>query len=140
MTLDLGAIWDDFGTLLRNFVELSSFNSFSSNKALYELWVDAVLFNGKENYCQDLKTKEKWLHQVFKNLSLLVGFDETEATSVFEIPSLISDGDYDELRLGSIPKVAYYSRCEVNKTFRNVEKSLIFWNKYVENNKLQGNT
>ena len=90
MTLDLGAIWDDFGTLLRNFVELSNFNSFSSYKALFDVEMDSVLFGGKANVCEDLKTKEKWLHQLFKNLSMLVEFDERDVPPIAAARDLAS--------------------------------------------------
>ena len=140
MTLDFQRMWDEMGTLLRNFVELSNFNSFSSYKALFDVEMDSVLFGGKANVCEDLKTKEKWLHQIFKNLSQLVGFDDSEAKSIYEIPSMLSDADSEDLYLGSISKIPYYSRCEINKTQGSLilKESRNLWKNFIENNGDQG--
>ena len=109
-------------------------------EALLGVQMDSVLSGGKANVCEDLKTKEKWLHQIFKNLSQLVGFDEREAISVYEIPSMLSDADSEELYLGSIPKIPYYSRCEINKTFDGLMESRNLWMNFLENNGDQGKT
>ena len=123
-----------FGTMLRNFIELTAFDSFSSNKNLFDIHFDKVLFGDLNNYCEHLKPEERNVHKIFTNLSRdIAGFDANESLSAYEIPGILADPTKDELYFGTISKSFYYSRCE-QPVFKH--KDLQFctkiWNDYIQ--------
>ena len=81
-----------FGTLLRNFIRLSNFDSFSFSKELLHIYINEVLFGKLEKICENLKPHEKQLHDILANVSHAVaGFQANESMSVYDIPGILSD-------------------------------------------------
>ena len=128
---------EGLGTLLRNFIDLSPFDSFSTRKKLFNIHFDKVIFGNMENFCQHLKQEEIKLHEIFVNVSTIMGFSTSEAMSLYEIPAMLadpsSDNGKDELRHGSMPKSFYYSRCKYGSKYEDLEMCETVWHDYVEN-------
>ena len=127
-----------FGTLLRNFMELSSFDSFNARKKLFDIHFDKVIFGNLENYCEHLKQGENKLHEIFLELSQIMGFSNSEAMSLYEIPAMLVDpaldiSGKDELILGSMPKSFYFSRCKHGFEYEDLANCVHAWYDYVAN-------
>ena len=132
MTRKFEWFYEGFGTVLRNFVELSNFNSLSLNRALFDMYLNKMIF-GMKNYCENLKENEKKLHGFFSKLSNLIGFEESESISLYDVPGIVSDvKSVDELSLGAFPKNFFFSRCQFgHETFEEVENCSRSWKAYV---------
>ena len=100
-----------FGTLMRNFVGLSNFTSFSLTKDVYHAYSDAKK-SGFDKMCKAFKPKEKAMHEYFTKLSAALGFQQSEFGSLFDVPSMV--GIIDDLYYPLIQQSFYYSRCEDN--------------------------
>ena len=129
---------EGFGTMLRNHVELSNFDSFNSRKDLFNIYFDKVKFGNLENYCQHLKPEEKKLHETFVNISTIMGFSITEAMSLYEIPAMLADpaldiSGKDELILGNMHKSFYFSRCKHGFEYEDLANCVHAWYDYAEN-------
>ena len=124
--------YEGFGTVLRNFVELSNFNSFNLNRGLFDMYVEKMIF-GMENYCENLKENEKKLHGFFSKLSNLLGFEKSESISLYDVPGIVSDvKSFDELVIGALPKNFFYSRCSFgHEYYPEVENCSRSWKDYV---------
>ena len=131
-----GKLGFGFGTTLRNFIELSSFDSFSVRQKLFNIYFDKVYFGNLEDYCEHLKDDEKKLHEIFSNLSTIIGFSTSEAMSLYDIPAILSDpsseNGKDELLLGNMPKSFYYSRCKHGFKYESLKICGIAWHNHIE--------
>ena len=100
-----------FGSLLRNFVDLSNFDSFSQSKSWHDIrqW----FWSKPLDYCQALKDNEKIIHEFFSNISLAIGLDELQKISLYDIPGILS-----RIRVQYVlqnPKLQssfYFTRCQ----------------------------
>jgi len=110
----VGFFPEGFGTMLRNHVDLSNFDSFSSRKELFKVYFENVVLGNMKSYCEHLKPEEKKLHKIFEKLSKVIGFSASEAISIYEIPAMLSDPasdtgrSNDELKLGSMSKSFFF--------------------------------
>ena len=122
-----------FGTLLRNFIRLSNFDSFSFSKELLHIYINEVLFGKLEKICENLKPHEKQLHGTLANISQVVaGFQVNELMSAYDIPGILSDvTSEDELSVGSLPKSFFHSRCQYGFENKDLRKCFYKWKKYV---------
>ena len=126
-----------FGTLLRNFIGLSPFDSFSVRKKLFDIHFDKVIFGNMENFCEHLKQEEEKLHEIFINISTILGFSISEAMSLYEIPAMLADpasdiSGKDELKFGTMPKSFYYSRCKHGSKYGDLEICEKAWHDHME--------
>ena len=126
-----------FGTLLRNFIELSSFDSFNPRKKLFNIHFDKVIFGNLANYCEHLKQDEKKLHEIFIQLSTILGFSTSEALSLYEIPAMLADpasntDGKDELKFGIVAKSFYYSRCKYGSKYESLQICEKAWDDHIE--------
>ena len=122
-----------FGTILRNYVELSNLESFSSTKSIYDLYLDKVAFGDSDNYCEDWNIDEQKMHKFFTDLSQLIGFDKNEQVSLYELPGMLTYANGDELYLGNMATSAYFSRCKYGLAYDDLRKCKNVWEHYVEN-------
>ena len=80
-----------FGFLMRNFMEIINFRSFSQMESIlaleYDLWFG--LDFDKEKICDYLTKNEKFVHEYFSNLSLSVNFSKNELNDLYELPGLL---------------------------------------------------
>ena len=138
-----------FGHLLRNFVELLEFDSFNQHKNFFfDIYIDHVKIAGKSDYCEALKDEEKSIHQLFQNISKIVGFDDLERVSLYDVPGILANvPSLDELMNPNLPNSFYFSRCESKTNFSLAEGCAKRWNEYLQNvtsnkrtdgNRLQG--
>ena len=135
-----------FGYLLRNFVELLQFDSFNQHKNFFfDIYIGHVKIAGKSDYCEALKDEEKSIHQLFKNISKIVGFDDLERISLYDIPGILAKvkvNSWDVLMMPNLPNSFYFSRCESKTNFSLAEECAKRWIEYLQNvtlNKKNGN-
>ena len=122
-----------FGTVLRNYVELSNLDSFSSTKSIYDIYLDKVAFGDSDNYCEDWNIDEQNMHKFFTHLSQLIGFDNNEQVDLYELPGMLTYANDDELYLGNMATSAYFSRCKYGLPYDDLRKCKNVWEHYVEN-------
>ena len=142
LTLKFRWLFEDFGTLLRNFIELSNFDSFKISSGLFDMYFEKVMFGGMSNYCENLKENEMKLHNFFSKLSNLIGFEESESISLYDIPGILSDvKSLDELSIGALPKSFYFTRCKYgHDKYDQVENCALLWKKYIDNKLFENKT
>ena len=130
----------NFGYLLRNFVELSNFESFNlHNNFFYDVYVDKVIIGGMANYCEVLKDKEIWLHEYFTNLSKVVDFHKSEMVSLFDVPGILSQtAGLDELIYPSLAQTFLYTQCQLKGNFSAIEKCARVWNEFLSDVMVNG--
>ena len=135
----IGFFPEGFGTMLRNYIDLSNFDSFSSRQDLFKIQFENVFLGSMNSYCEHLKSEEKKLHQMLEKLSNVIGFSTSEAISLYEIPAMLSDPasdtghSKDELLLGSMAKSFFYSRCKFDLKYEDLGKCANVWINHVEN-------
>ena len=95
-----------FGSLVRNYGHLESSHSFGLSKTINDLGL-----NQFDDICSILTSNEMKLHEYFTKLSTSIGFDETEAISLYDMPaifgSIIGEDNWPLL----MPQTFIYSRC-----------------------------
>ena len=135
----VGFFPEGFGTMLRNHIDLSNFDSFSSRQVLFNVHLENVILGSMNSYCEHLKPQEKKLHQMFEKLSNVIGFSALEAMSLYEIPAMLSDPasdtgrSSDELKLGSMGKSFFYTRCKFGFKYEDLRICANAWINHVEN-------
>ena len=118
------------GSLLRNFVDLSNFDSFSQSKSWHDIrqW----FWSKPLDYCQALKDNEKIIHEFFSNLSLAIGLDELQKISLYDIPGILS-----RIRVHSVlqnPKLQssfYFTRCQNKEDVKFKQECADEWNSFL---------
>ena len=123
---EMDYVHTSFGTLMRNFVGLSNFTSFSLTKDVYHAYSDAKK-SGFDKMCKGFKPKEKAMHEYFTKLSAALGFQQSEFVSLFDVPSMV--GIIDNLYYPPIQQSFYYSRCvdNVNLTLKDMRSCAEKW-------------
>ena len=118
------------GSLLRNFVELSGFDSFSQSKR----WNDILqwFWSNPLDYCQALKENEKTLHELFSNMSMAIGFDAIQKMSLYDIPGILSRvrGHY-VLQNPNLQSSFYFTRCQNKENIKFIKECAYEWNSFL---------
>ena len=78
--------------------------------------------------CKYLQKAEKSIHNYFRNLSQLIGFEEKEALSMYDVPEIVGSYTAGNLEDSSL---FLLSRCIDNKFYRN-DKCTHKWTSYAE--------
>ena len=81
-----------------------------------------------------MKVEEKSLHQLFHNISEIVGFDDLERVSLYDVPGILANvPSFDDLQKPNLPNSFYFTRCESKSTFGSTEGCANSWNEYLFN-------
>ena len=119
-----------FGSLLRNFVDLSNFDSFSQSKSWHDTW--QWFWSKPLDYCKALKENEKIIHEFFSNISLAIGLDELQKISLYDIPGILS-----RIRVQYVlqnPKLQssfYFTRCQNKEDVKFKQECADEWNSFL---------
>ena len=113
-----------FGSVVRNYMHLNS-ESFSSTKTYMDLKKKFKL-EYYDDICSILNENDKIMHEYFTNISKLVGFDDSELISSFDIPGIF--GNSRNLNEDSWPPLMaqtfLYSKCQ--EYYEDKDSSSIF--------------
>ena len=101
-----------FGSVVRNYMHLDS-ESFSSTNTHKDI-LDKFKMTQYDDICSTLNENDKRLHEYFTNLSKLVGFDDSELLSSFDIPGIFGNSrNLDEDSWPPLmPQTFLYSQCQ----------------------------
>ena len=101
-----------FGSVVRNYMHLDS-ESFSSTNTHQDI-EDKFSMRQYDDFCKVLTKNEKRMHEYLTNISKLVGFNESELISSFDIPGIF--GNSKNLNEASwpplMPQTFLYSKCK----------------------------
>ena len=101
-----------FGSVVRNYMHLDS-ESFSSTNTHQDI-EDKFSMRQYDDFCKVLSKNEKMMHEYLTNISKLVGFNESELISSFDIPGIF--GNSKNLNEASwpplMPQTFLYSKCK----------------------------
>ena len=86
LLIEMTGVKIQLGTLMRNFMELGKFWSFSQIKSLLDLDVELIFAFDEETLCDYLGEEELFTHKYFSNLSRLADFDMSELNNLYELP------------------------------------------------------
>ena len=142
--LGMDYFWEGFGTFLRNYVLLNEFDSFKIDETFMNIYYDKVAYGDMSSICENLRDDEIKTHQIFTELSKLIGFEDNEVMSLYDIPGMISDvarKDFDEVIYGAMYKSSFYSRCKYGFDYEDLSKCGRAWGSYVDeirNNNMSG--
>ena len=101
-----------FGSVVRNYMHLDS-ESFSSINT-YKYIQDKFNMRKYDNICNVLNENEKKMHEYLTNISKLVGFDDSELISSFDIPGIFGNSRNldDDSWPPLMPQTFLYSKCK----------------------------
>ena len=101
-----------FGSVVRNYAHLDT-ESFSSTKTFLDS-KEKFKLDEYDDICSILNENDKRLHYYFTNLSKLVGFEDSELISSFDIPGIFGDSrNLDENSWPPfMPQTFLYSKCK----------------------------
>ena len=112
LIIDFTTTKQTFGSVVRNYAHLDT-ESFSSTKT----YLDSMKKFKIENYddiCSILNVNDKRLHEYFTNLSKLVGFEDSELISSFDVSGIFGNSrNLDENSWPPLmPQTFLYSKCK----------------------------
>ena len=99
-----------FGTLLKNTVFLETFVSFGLKNKINDV-TDKYWLGLYSDVCQTLRPRENNLHEYLKALGTLVGFKDSEAVSLHDLPAMLSS-NIDITWPPVMGQLFLYSLCE----------------------------
>ena len=143
-----------FGSFLANFIPLKNFKSFLNTDLQYEdFWEEGCesdWYDYDDEYevstestkfcCKELDEHELFIHNYFSVLSTLIGFDESNNISLFDIPSILANIDATPISaLTSTPKLLHpylFTRCQKEDEihFVGFHACVKEWNLYLGSN------
>ena len=100
-----------FGTFLKNYVHLEKFTSLNSKMKTDEVFKKYEAYSNLD-ICKLLMIKEKELHNLFKRMAVGIGFNASEAVSLYDLPAMLSSSILETSFPLAISEVFLFSLCE----------------------------
>ena len=121
-----------FGTFMRSFVEVLSSDekeSSLSNAKLYNLGYKNI------QRCKDINDLENRLHTILNKIAISFGLPKNLTISLFDIPSMVSNFDFENtLNMGN-KDVFVYSQCQHESKLFAIDQCMTRWSKYLQGTK-----
>ena len=127
----------EMGTFLKMLTKMDrkmAYDDYPSFKSSDFFDEDFSCYNGY-NGDNHLKENELWLHQYFKNLSKIAGFEDKELVSLYDVPGMVSKLTKLQIEDWFGPQNFIYSRCKDDKHFQPIKIVDCFntWNVHLHN-------